>query len=99
MKSDDSEEKDKLINDLDEDELFELLDQIDYEKENKEIDEFEKEFIKSETIFCKKCDSIDKIAEDTSQGILVCMECGSVISDLFDNNPEWKQYAGDDGKE
>ena len=97
MKS--NEENNKLINDMNDEQLFQLLDQIDYEKENKEINEIEKEYNKIDNIICKICNSGEKIAEDRSQGILVCMDCGTVISDLFDRNPEWKSYSGEDGKE
>jgi len=68
-------------------ELFEFLEQITHESDKKDIEE---------KIFCKNCDTLDKIVEDTAQGILVCVGCGSVISELFDEHPEWKQYTGDD---
>ncbi|QKF94057.1 transcription factor TFIIB [Fadolivirus algeromassiliense] len=89
------------INGMNDDELFELLDQIDYEKENKEISEFEQTMTEKEYegIYCKKCKTGDKIAEDTSQGIVVCMGCGTILSEIFDDNPEWKQYANDDNKD
>lgn len=80
--------------DMNDEELFDLLDKIDYEKENKEISEIEKK-----GMFCQNCDTGDNIVEDNSNGIFVCVDCGSVISDIFDETPEWKQYADGDGKE
>lgn len=89
------------INGMNDDELFELLDQIDYEQENKEINEIEQIASESEKpgLYCKTCKSSDKIADDNSQGIVVCMGCGTILSEIFDDNAEWKQYANDDGKE
>lgn len=89
------------INGMNDDELFELLDQIDYEKENQEINEIEQNLTESEKkgLYCKTCKSSDKIADDNAQGIVVCMGCGTILSEIFDDNAEWKQYANDDGKE
>ena len=104
LKCDDIEKNDNLDNieimDMDDDELFELLDQIDFDKETEELQLFEQEFSESDNgKFCKKCKTSDKIAEDTAQGIMVCIGCGTILSELFDENPEWRQYGGDDGKE
>lgn len=89
------------INEMNDEELFELLDQIDYDKENKEINDLEQKITESEKgeKYCKTCKSGDSIAEDTAQGILVCLGCGTIMSELFDETGEWKQYFGDDGKE
>ena len=78
---------------MNERELFELLDLIDYGDEEKP------EIQKSTKSFCKNCNSSDKIAEDTSQGILVCIGCGTILSELFDEGAEWNNYSGGDGKE
>lgn len=91
MKLDDFDDDADIV-DMCDDELFELLDQIDYEKENQEISEIESDFKT-----CSKCNSPDKIVEDSANGIFVCVGCGSVICDIYDSNPEWKQY--DDGKD
>jgi transcription initiation factor TFIIIB Brf1 subunit/transcription initiation factor TFIIB len=48
--------------------------------------------------WCNDCKS-DDIIEDSSQGILVCKNCGRVVSNLLDTNPEWTQYADGDKKE
>jgi transcription initiation factor TFIIB len=85
-----------VINNFNEDELFELLDQIDYEKESKELKKIEGEI---DDKICKVCNTGDNIAEDTAQGINVCMGCGTILSEIFDDNPEWRQYGGDDAKE
>lgn len=92
-------DNDQEVVDMNDDELFELLDQIDYEKETKEIDKIESERAEEYKTFCKTCKSTDKIAEDNAQGILVCIGCGNVVSDVFDDNPEWKTYTAEDSKE
>jgi transcription initiation factor TFIIB len=49
-------------------------------------------------IFCDECNS-DNIIEDTSHGILVCANCGQVISSLMDCGAEWTQYNDDNKKD
>ena len=75
-------------------ELFKLLDEIDYEDNNDEK-EFD-EVIQYDKIYCDKCNTEDHIAEDTANGIISCMKCGTFISEVFDVSPEWKSYV--DGK-
>lgn len=53
---------------------------------------------KKNRIFCENCNN-DDIVEDTSQGNLVCKQCGQVISTLVDSNPEWTQYNDDNKKD
>lgn len=48
--------------------------------------------------FCENCNS-DNIIEDTSQGILVCKECGQVVANLMDSGAEWTQYNDDNKKD
>lgn len=62
----------------------------DVEKKNKESNR--------KKMFCEDCSS-DDIIEDTSQGILVCKNCGQVISMLVDVGAEWTQYADDHKKD
>lgn len=79
--------------DMNDDELFELLDRIDYDKENEELQIIEQKLDNNK--FCKKCQTSDKIAEDEAQGIMVCMGCGTILSEIFDDNPEWRYYSDD----
>lgn len=44
---------------------------------------------------CSSC-SGENIIEDYSQGILVCMDCGQVLDNILDYNPEWKQFEDED---
>lgn len=44
---------------------------------------------------CTSCNG-DNIIEDGSQGILVCTDCGQVLDNILDYNPEWKQYEDED---
>lgn len=81
-----------VINHMDDNQLFDLLDQINDDNKT----EPEKDIMQK---FCKKCNTNDHIAEDLSQGIVVCIGCGSVVSDIYDSNPEWKQYPCDGGRE
>jgi transcription initiation factor TFIIIB Brf1 subunit/transcription initiation factor TFIIB len=48
--------------------------------------------------WCDDCQN-DDIIEDTSHGILVCKNCGQVVSNLLDTQPEWTQFADGDKKE
>ena len=107
---------------LNDEELFELLDQIDYdERENEKLkslhltDEEPKiqepkieqpkieepkiqEPKKNSNNFCSECKTSDNIVEDNTQGIMVCKSCGNVVANIMDENPEWRQYGGDDSK-
>lgn len=47
---------------------------------------------------CENCKS-DDIIEDTTQGILVCKNCGQVVSSLIDCGAEWTQYNDDNKKD
>jgi transcription initiation factor TFIIB len=49
-------------------------------------------------ILCEECGS-DNIIEDTSHGILVCTNCGQVVSSLMDCGAEWTQYNDDNKKD
>ena len=49
-------------------------------------------------ISCEDCGS-DEIIEDTSHGILVCTNCGQVVSSLMDCGAEWTQYNDDNKKD
>ena len=94
----------EIIDNLNDDELFNLLDLIDYDKENKEILDIEKKFKTSELNkiieqICPVCKTSDTIVEDTSLGIYECIECGTVIANVLDDNPEWKQYQSDNQKD
>ncbi len=40
---------------------------------------------------CHSCNS-DDLYEDTTQGILLCQNCGQILDELIDHNPEWKNY-------
>lgn len=53
---------------------------------------------KKKKISCDECGS-DEIIEDTSHGILVCTNCGQVVSSLMDCGAEWTQYNDDNKKD
>lgn len=42
---------------------------------------------------CPNCNTKDGIKEDYTQGFMVCTNCGQVLDNVFDNNPEWRQYG------
>lgn len=44
---------------------------------------------------CPSCNG-NNIAEDYGQGTMVCMDCGQVLDNILDFNPEWKQFEDDD---
>lgn len=74
-----------------EDELFNLLDEIDYVDNKEFISNLENKF---QT--CDKCGSED-LVEDSNEGIIVCTTCGQVKAEIFDANPEWRSF--EDGKD
>jgi transcription initiation factor TFIIB len=41
---------------------------------------------------CEKCDSLN-ILNDTERGIKVCIDCGTVVGETFDNSSEWRSYS------
>lgn len=57
--------------------------------------DFENKISKTNVNECKNCCG-DNFVEDFSQGIVVCTQCGEVSRNMFDQNPEWKQYDDDD---
>lgn len=88
---------------LDDDDLFCILDQLCYnEKHNieddkiilKDVHEEYKQQVREEINFCHKCKSSKNVIEDAILGIAVCKgpDCGTVISTLIDTRPEWKSY-------
>ena len=74
---------------MDDDELFKLMDAVNYEDNKTDIND-------NSNSFCKKCNSGDNVIEDKNQGIIVCCDCGSVISLIVDQSIEQKAY-NDDG--
>jgi transcription initiation factor TFIIIB Brf1 subunit/transcription initiation factor TFIIB len=58
----------------------------------------EKKEIKHNIFWCESCQN-DDIIEDTSHGNLVCKNCGQVISNLLDTNPDWNQHGDGDKKD
>ena len=77
---------------MNDDELFQLLETIDYEKECGEIKLIE-ESICADRRFCKKCDTDDHIIEDHAGGIIICKGCGNVVDTIFDQTIEKKSYG------
>lgn len=75
---------------ISEDALYDILDQIEYDKKQKEI--------QPEADNCKGCsDGGNRVVHDTVRGIRVCTECGNILEDILDSNPEWNNYS-DSGK-
>lgn len=109
---------------MDDEELFKLMETIDYEKECEELKDYEfndelknelknefknatgKQLVKfskptkvtnvnSTKLFCTKCNSGDNIVEENSCGIVVCYNCGNVLSTIIDQSVEQKMYNDD----
>jgi len=83
-----------ISNNITDDELFDLLDQIDFDNKSTDIQNIE-----NEKTYCKRCKSSDKVARDNTQGIIVCIDCGTILAEIFDESPEWKQNIGNDYNE
>ncbi|CAH6421808.1 Transcription initiation factor TFIIB [uncultured virus] len=78
---------------MNDDDLFEILDQMIFDERNKNQDNN-----KNGTLYCEHCMTCDTIVKDFAQGIMVCKECGNIVENVLDENPEWKQYNGEDSK-
>ena len=77
------------------------IDYNDYIKNNnKNNDKIygHKNYNNKKRILCEECES-DNIIEDTSHGIMVCTNCGQVVSSLMDCGAEWTQYNDDNKKD
>lgn len=84
------------ITTMNDNDLFDLLDQINYEEEKKYIDSIEEKL--DEINICLKCNTADLIVDDVVQGIRVCSGCGEVLDVLLDENPEWRSYHDERGE-
>lgn len=73
---------------MSDDEIFKLLDNIEYEEKNKS----EKKTENKEQM-CEQCNTREYIVEDIAEGIIICTNCGNVLSEIFDTSPEWKNYS------
>lgn len=81
---------------MEEDELFDLLDQITFEKDDGQINDKSNDKNEINSV-CAMCNSSENIFDDFEKGIVVCTNCGYVLCDILDKNPEWRQYD-EDGK-
>ena len=54
--------------------------------------------IKHNGSWCENCQD-DDVIEDTSHGIVVCKNCGQVVSNLLDTNPDWGHFGDGDKKD
>lgn len=80
---------DQPIETFSDDELFNLLDDIELD------DDITKNKNEEAKLFCKTCNTSDHISEDTAQGIIVCINCGCVLAEVFDTSLETRQFDGE----
>jgi len=74
-------------------ELLNILDDIDYDgKPCPPV------IMKTNAKMCTTCDTSDNIIEDHANGINICVKCGTVVSSIFDEGSEVREYS-EDGKE
>ena len=71
------------INEID---IFAIADML--RGENNEDDD-------SQSDVCPRCNNNDNL--QVIQSDLVCTKCGTVVSNIIDNSPEWNNYADDSG--
>ena len=78
------------IDEIGDDQLFAMLDKLEAENKISLDDD------KSSTgdVICNNCHTEDYLAIDNANGVVVCTQCGAVMTEIFDNNPEWKSYDG-----
>ena len=85
--------------DLTEDEMWELFDKIDLDKQeelNQEQDSTEEQNNDDPDYLCTNCNS-DSLVNDPSKGYYVCNDCGVINQQYLDKHPEYNNY--EDGKE
>jgi transcription initiation factor TFIIIB Brf1 subunit/transcription initiation factor TFIIB len=85
---------------MDDDQLFKLMETIDFNKECKEITQIENmtkntNEMNEEHLFCTKCNTNESIITDNVGGIIVCSNCGTVITSTYDMTIEQKAYSDD----
>ena len=76
------------INLIDDDNLFNILDQIDNIGEDGDL---QKLLLKPKPLqinndFCDKCQTDTKTSNDIVQGVKICVGCGTILSQIFDDN-------------
>lgn len=42
--------------------------------------------------FCSFCNSDLKVVHDPKNGNIVCISCGTILTEYFDDRPEWRHY-------
>jgi len=77
-----------------EQELYSFLDQL-LDNENKEKERIKQVVDKTYNLdikknFCVKCNTGDHISFDEKQSFNVCTNCGNIINNVMNNNPEWR---------
>ncbi len=85
--------------DLTEDEMWELFDKIDLDKEvdnNLEQTQSNDNEEEEQSYLCSNCHS-DSLVNDPSKGYYVCNDCGVINQQYLDKHPEYNNY--EDGKE
>lgn len=78
------------LDEIEVDQIFALMDEL--EEKHKDIIDDEKS--SHGDVRCETCLTDDYLAIDTANGVVVCTQCGAVMTELFDSNPEWKSYDG-----
>lgn len=82
--------------DVDLTKYFEDIDFDNLKNSDNKVNNYNNHIKKNKSEICTSCGS-SKIVSDMIYGIVVCTDCGQVLDDVLDCNPEWKHYE-DDGK-
>ena len=78
------------FNNLTDADLRDMFDDIEFNLDGeRKIPDQEKKDV------CPKCLTADNVVADTIYSILVCTNCGQVINNLVDQNPEWRHFEDD----
>ncbi len=84
---------------MDDEQLFRLMETIDFNKECREITQIENmnegKNMENENLVCAKCNTSDSIIVDNVDGIVVCSNCGNVVNSVYDMSIEQKMYSDD----
>lgn len=74
------------IANIDDNKLFDILGQIDDIGENDNLQLFEQKSTQINNNFCDKCQTDTKTSNDIVQGVKICVGCGTILSQIFDDN-------------
>ena len=69
-----------------------------FDKTNNEMNDNKEIYYSKNCVKCPNCKSNKNIFSDHSNGYKLCTNCGLIISDILQNDAEWRWYGAHDSK-